>query len=423
MKFEDLALSYGEDFEKCVDDYNKENNNHLSGYEAVRWYYYKMKFNDINGMDICSFARNMFFCSTKNKMWFFNNENSKNRVKFIPDSYRADTKGKKITIIYDFKNKYFEYVCKFLLLGILDESFFLYADSINDGKRLDDFTNKLYPACLGNFNIEKRTISETEHIINTGWKMVNLNDYRFDIMPEVIGRAKSLEEISPNWKEIVNSFNESLNQTHGSVFDILSTCELGWHVLIYETGKMDSKAKKEGCFDELGCYVWGTNAKQDELNVDMYNREYRYICVFTKTIEDYVTGLIRKNSDILDENRSDEYCNMVTMSVMAHEMFHAYQDFKVNFQNSKKEHDLIETYAEYFGLIFIKDILKEDELFETLVRDWESYDGNDEDLLEYKNALTFFGDIREDASKKTFAKFLNEWEMNNKIQSYTELVI
>ena len=58
-----------------------------------------------------------------------------------------------------------------------------------------------------------------------------------------------------------------------------------------------------------------------------------------------------------------------------------------------------------------------------MVRDWESYDGNDEDLLEYKNALTFFGGIREDTSKKTFAKFLNEWEMNNKIQSYTELVI
>lgn len=70
-----------------------------------------------------------------------------------------------------------------------------------------------------------------------------------------------------------------------------------------------------------------------------------------------------------------------------------------------------------------KNILKENELFEAMVRDLESYDGNDEDLLEYKNALTFFGDIREDASKKTFAKSLNEWEKNNKIQSYTELVI
>lgn len=421
MKFEDLALSYGEDFVKCVDDYNKKNNNHLSEYEAVRWYYYKMKFNDINGMDICSFARNMFFCSTKNKMWFSNDEHSKDRAMFIPDSYRADTKGKKITIIYDFKKIYLDYADKSLLNINYVETSFLYADSINDGRQLDDFTNKLYPACLCNFNIEKRTISEKEHIINTGWKMVDLDDYSFDKMPMVIVRAKSLKSIDHNLKEIVNSFNKFLNQAHDSVFDILSTCELGWHVLIYESAKMVSKAKNEGCFDTLGCYVWGTN--QNELEIDMYNREYRYICVFTKAIEDYVTELIRKNSDILDENRSDEYCNMVTMSVMAHEMFHAYQDFKVNFQNSKREHDLIETYAEYFGLIFIKDILKENELFEAMIRDWESYDGNDEDLLEYKNALTFFGDIREDASKKTFAKFLNEWEMNNKIQSYTELVI
>ena len=141
-------------------------------------------------------------------------------------------------------------------------------------------------------------------------------------------------------------------------------------------------------------------------------KEDRCIIIYSKAIEDLVdnTLIIKYGAD---KEKREKYFEKIVMYVMAHEIFHAYQDFKTNNLKSVKrlkntdDFDKIETYAEYFALRFIKDVLKDEEVFNMMVR--MRYEDMDSD---YRDSINYFGDIKDDGSEKRFYELFKSWEDN-----------
>lgn len=101
--------------------------------------------------------------------------------------------------------------------------------------------------------------------------------------------------------------------------------------------------------------------------------------------------------------------------VLAHEFFHAYQDFCVCFEKMDRElgrfqgDDRIESFAEYFALRFLKDVLKDETLFQYMKESREASRKRSAELGKkdpYGDAVSLFGDIEKDTTEC----FLSEYD-------------
>ena len=392
MRFNDLVLKYGEDYKHWKEADIEENQ---SNSENVRKYYYDKKIHTQKGWNICAFARNMVFAPDMyvSDIWY------------IPAVCVSENEGNIIKIKYRYYNSEEEFqkvsrkVAKMLLSGFVVEKYPLWM-------------NKAYcfPASLENINIDNHYVcieAETdEYNLDTSWKLVRGNKYE--------DGSKIYYSPSDKFGNIIDKFNSYIEKNIGGLFGLISVAELGWHVDVLESDekKISVKYEYEDDMPENESRIIDLFGEYICKGLHECMEEYRCIIIYSKAIEDFVdnTLIIKYGAD---KEKREEYFEKIVMYVMAHEIFHAYQDFKTNNLKSVKrlkntdDFDKIETYAEYFALRFIKDVLKDEEVFNMMVR--MRYEDTDSD---YRDSINYFGDIKDDGSEKRFYELFKSWEDN-----------
>lgn len=391
MRFNDLVLKYGEDYKHWEKENIKENQ---SNSENVRKYYYEKKIHEEKGWDICAFARNMVFVPDRyvSDIWY------------IPSVCVSENEGKIIKIKYqycisedDFQ-KVSKRIDKMLLSG-REVKYPLWMDK-----------DYCFPVSVENMNIDNHHVyieAETgEYNLNTSWKLVRGNKYE--------DGSKIYYSPSEKLGNIIDKFNSYIEKNIGGLFGLISVAELGWHVDVLESDekKISVKYEYEDDMPENESRIIDLFGEYICKGLHECMEEYRCIIIYSKAIEDFVdnTLIIKYGAD---KEKREEYFEKIVMYVMAHEIFHAYQDFKTNNLKSVKrlkntdDFDKIETYAEYFALRFIKDVLKDEEVFNMMVR--MRYEDTDSD---YRDSINYFGDIKDDGSEKRFYELFKSWEDN-----------
>ncbi len=200
-------------------------------------------------------------------------------------------------------------------------------------------------------------------------------------------------------KEIVNGFLEKAfgdNEFMG----LFGDPPFGYNVSVKQDDTEDYTARQKvfqpgegkdavSCIDLFGIYTH-TGDRVGE------------ITIFTKAIEGFIKehGLNGKKTN---------FCAYV----MAHELFHAYQDFWVLLKGidgkDQNLNDMMETLAEGFAFGFVRDCLKDEDLFQALYkfRDEESKSNNPL-VIPYDKAVQYFkqGVVSFDA----FYEDLKDWK-------------
>ena len=167
----------------------------------------------------------------------------------------------------------------------------------------------------------------------------------------------------------------------------------GWNipVIIDETATLDEREKSPG--DLLGLYV--------------HDRSSSHIVLFVRAIDEFLS---RRPDLRPDEHRVNMYA-----AVLAHELFHGWQDFHVCLSETAGSAGHlsgipdIETFAEYFSLRFVKDCPGDLALYDALCASRRAQLAPGNRCRDYAMALTAFGDIDDDASRNEFLRLLRKW--------------
>jgi hypothetical protein len=171
--------------------------------------------------------------------------------------------------------------------------------------------------------------------------------------------------------------------------------QFGWklNVTVDESESLDKRItdSNNGETDVLGEYITEQETNKDisEYPIKTSSR----IKLYKKACDDFCDELRLKYNITFDN--SDVY-----FYVLAHELFHALQDFHVmTFYCETKKGKLgeFETQAEYFALRSVKTVLKNDDLFDALCKERVA-----NPLKFYSDAVSSYGNIYSIASEKEF---------------------
>ena len=199
-------------------------------------------------------------------------------------------------------------------------------------------------------------------------------------------------DISPKIDSAIDSAIKSVNDMFGkdgTLMDLLLSVP-GWEIPVIIDTETDLEQRRNADGDLLGLYRYTPIEKE--------------LILYAKAIEDF-------HNQLQGAAFSLEH---LFAYVLAHELFHAYQDFHVSLTEHEKPHQkdpMIETFAEFFALRFVKDCLNDDGLFQALC-DWRK-DPNNNSSDPYAQAVNHFGDISGNASVTQFRCEQDSWECNS----------
>lgn len=233
--------------------------------------------------------------------------------------------------------------------------------------------------------------------IDLGWKLIQKE--------EVLnaGYVRAMQQL--------NSFIGFENQ---DIFDeglIQKKQELGWNVDVHFVRKNPEREMTERDIEKIlsdGAVTFGEYSGVHSKVLDSGAESFAAIYIYADILEAFVNYAKTKENVFIDRISMVNY-------VLAHEFFHAYQDFCVCFEKMDRElgrfqgDDRIESFAEYFALRFLKDVLKDETLFQYMK---ESRDASRKRSAElgkkdpYGDAVSLFGDIEKDTTEC----FLSEYD-------------
>ena len=252
----------------------------------------------------------------------------------------------------------------------------------------------------GHKDYEKDDASKTLFFFNeASWLLKQKNDQ----VDEDVNKALEIINQKIKW-----------NQEQDTIAKLISKMPLGWTVPVEIDETKGLEERKKGLtgddkvnelIDVFGCYE---NEKNESVNNSEYPTDYKSkIILYTKAIREY-RDLLNPDIDI----------QHMYAYVLAHELFHARQDFEVGLMhsfdrlNKNNDNTLIvqtETLAEFFALRFVKKELKDDLLFEELCRSRSKELLDDSPCKRYAEALNKYGDIKSDKALDGFRKALDDW--------------
>ena len=198
--------------------------------------------------------------------------------------------------------------------------------------------------------------------------------------------------------QAINKINEQFDNAFSSapfVWEHFFSTQFGWklNVTVDENKGLDERRtdSNNGETDVLGEYI--TEQKTNKDIPEYPIKTSSHIKLYKKACDDFCDELRLKYNITFDNN--DVY-----FYVLAHELFHALQDFHVMTyycETKKGRLGEFEMQAEYFTLRSVKTVLKNDDLFDALCKERVA-----NPLKFYSDAVSSYGDIYSIASEKEF---------------------
>ena len=265
---------------------------------------------------------------------------------------------------------------------------------------LDDFSNYL------GLSNDKRIIREIEDFpkdwddvsyISESWKLGKIVNAELDLA------------FASDVKEAIEAINLKLLRLHKdvSISDLFAVDPIGWTIpvkLVKKRSENENNLKPIGKDDPYGCYnCEGIISNSTEWRPYFFPLEtHSYIVLYIDEINTLVQSLNASAGNFPIER------SRVIAYVLAHELFHAWQDFHVgllHFDNWLKGNpnstlnDEAETLAEYFALNFLWFVLKDGYVAKAR-RDFREKEADDAQRQgrkpsAYAQAVRVYGDVFE----------------------------
>ena len=292
--------------------------------------------------------------------------------------------------------------------------------------------------------------------ISDAWKLGEIVDHVDvntdpDIQEKLHDFSKAAIDLSELIKKAVRSVSRNINSgtSYPERLQLFNTDPVGWTIPVY-IELSGYRPRSEGLHpDALACYEWWdepySNIGEDDgyphricsrivLYIDKIldhaaciydNRGQWYDMIsdpysplfcaerytWRKDIEEYFTDLRSRAKDV--------FLKRVLEYVIAHELFHAYQDYHVGFVAQKKAgsfkeqnfKDILETQAEFFAMDYVMNVVNEKCLAWGEYAKWREvlHRSTNNGLLPYAKAIEAYGKIDFRPTLYRFAGEFAEW--------------
>lgn len=226
----------------------------------------------------------------------------------------------------------------------------------------------------------------------------NYIEIRYDIEKWCLKRVTSDKDDIR--RKIIDKAIELVNQSFNSSDKLTSLFkhnDYGWNVPVVLDFEDDYERRKAKRKLELERVYLNNNVLKPFDSIDILGEYYSvpgYIKLYVKAIEEFISDI-----GIISPSTPEH----IYAYILAHEIFHAYQDFHVNLKKDICGEN-VEYSAEYYALRFVDNFLGDNALYKELCDNRRN-----NYLYPYSDALTHYGDINNPNSETLFLDFVNKW--------------